>query len=153
MVTSIRHLEHPEIPYLNTSSLEIEIENEPGAQFFIFKCGFFTFKGFLLTPDFGRSVSRAASPYSSSCVSPRSPRSPMVIFYYSHFRSVSTSWNTCDLCPSVRPWAAKISSINHHRTTANPSNHTFSESCCHPPSTDGVNTEMPELVYMSRYAF
>ena len=27
---------------------------------------------------FSRSVSRAASPYSSSCVSPRSPRSPMV---------------------------------------------------------------------------
>ena len=41
---------------------------------------------------FIRSVSRAASPYSSSCVSPRSPRSPMVTFFLFYF-NVGRSWH------------------------------------------------------------
>ena len=44
--------------------------------------------------NFGRSVSRAASPYSSSCVSPRSPRSPMVILFPFPFAKLKTKFGT-----------------------------------------------------------
>ena len=41
MVSSVRHLEHPEISYLNTSSPKTYIIAYQELNFFIFKCGVF----------------------------------------------------------------------------------------------------------------
>ena len=48
MVSSVRHLEHPEIPYLNTSSPKTSYAYQE-LNFFIFKCGdFHTITAFYL---------------------------------------------------------------------------------------------------------
>ena len=61
-------------------------------------------------------------------------------------RSARTSWNTL-VRPFVRPHG------KHHRTTAKPLNHIFSESWYHPPSTDPPTTHLSNDAHDGRGCF